>query len=171
MKRDLYKKLLFWKDDPDRKPLIIQGARQVGKSYLVSEFGNTEFENCIILNCDKDPRIAEIFAHGFRVDRILSDIEILSGQKIVPGQTLLFIDEIGEAPKALAALKYFCEDMPSLHVIVAGSLLGLAIHQGVSFPVGKVNELVLYPLTFAEFLRARSGDQAYERLMYHPINE
>ena len=171
MKRDLYQKLLLWKDNPDRKPLVIKGARQVGKTYLIQEFGNHEFEHFIILNADKDPRVREIFERGFRVDRILADIEILSGHTIVPGKTLLFIDEVGDAPKALAALKYFCEDAPQVHIIVAGSLLGLAVHKGASFPVGKVDELTLYPLSFAEFIRARLGESSYIRLLKAPLED
>ena len=169
MKRDLYQKLLLWKDNPDRKPLVVKGARQVGKTYLIREFGNHEFEHFIILNADKDPRVREVFERGYRVDRILSDIEVLSGQTVVPGKTLIFIDEVGDAPKTIAALKYFCEDAPQVHMIVAGSLLGLAIHKGVSFPVGKVDELILYPLSFAEFVRARLGEGSYIRLMKDPI--
>lgn len=171
MKRDLYQKLLLWKDNPDRKPLVVKGARQVGKTYLIQEFGKHEFEHFFILNADKDPRVRELFERGFRVDRILSDIEVLCGETIVPGKTLIFIDEVGDAPKALAALKYFCEDAPQIHIIVAGSLLGLAIHKGVSFPVGKVDELTLYPLSFAEFVRAKLGESSYIRLMKDPIED
>lgn len=171
MKRDLYDQLLRWKDHPARKPLVIQGARQVGKTWLIKEFGSHEFETMVVLNCDKDPRIREIFDHGYQVDRILSDIEILTSQRIVAGKTLLFIDEVGEAPKALAALKYFQEDAPEYHVIVAGSLLGLAIHEGVSYPVGKTDELRLYPLSFAEFVRAKAGEALYERLIHGRIEE
>ena len=165
MEREIYSKLLKWKDDTYRKPLIVYGARQVGKSYIVTEFGKSEFENVVILNCDKDERIARIFDHGYRVDRIISDLEILSGEKIEAQKTLLFIDEVQEVPKVLASLKYFCEDLPQLHVIVAGSLLGLAIHEGVSFPVGKVDEMTLYPISFPEFVLARHGKEAYNRLM------
>ncbi len=171
MKRDLYQKLLLWKDNPDRKPLVVKGARQVGKTYLIQEFGKHEFEQFFILNADKDPRVRELFERGFRVDRILSDIEVLCGETIVPGKTLIFIDEVGDAPKALAALKYFCEDAPQIHIIVAGSLLGLAIHKGVSFPVGKVDELTLYPLSFAEFVRAKLGESSYIRLLKDPIED
>ena len=171
MKRNLYDSLLKWKNDPYRKPLVMKGARQVGKTYLISEFGRKEFENCVILNCDKDPRIRDIFERDFRVDRILSDIEILSGQRITAGKTLLFIDEIGEAPKALACLKYFCEDAPQYHVIVAGSLLGLAIHSGVSFPVGKVDEFTLYPLSYDEFVNAKLGEECQNRLRNEPLEE
>lgn len=171
MERELYQKLLQWKNSPYRKPLVIKGARQVGKSYLVSQFGAAEYEKCLIFNCDKDERIAGVFAHGFRVEQIIRDLEILAGQTIEPDHTLIFIDEVGEVPKALAALKYFCEDAPQYHVIVAGSLLGLAIRTGVSFPVGKVDELNLYPLTFPEFLLARQGKAACEKLLNAPLEE
>ena len=170
MKRDLYAKLLEWKNSSHRKPLVLKGARQVGKTYLINEFGANEYNSFVVLNCDKDPRIAEIFNHGFDVKRMISDIEILSGQRIIPEETLIFIDEVGDAPKAIAALKYFCEDAPQYHIIVAGSLLGLAIHKGVSFPVGKVDELTLYPLSFAEFVRARLGETAYERLVHDHLD-
>lgn len=171
MKRDLYEKLIEWKNNPRRKPLVLKGARQVGKSYLIEEFGNAEYENLIILNCDKDPRIKGVFESGFRTERIISDIEILSGKKIIPGKTLVFIDEVGDAPQALASLKYFCEDAPQYHIIVAGSLLGIAIHKGVSYPVGKVDELSLYPFSFPEFVRARLGEQMYSRLKTDSIGE
>lgn len=170
MKRDLYAKLLKWKKSPQRKPLVLKGARQVGKTYLINEFGKDEYKSFVVLNCDKDPRIAEIFNHGFDVKRIISDIEIISGQKIIPEETLIFIDEVGDAPKAIAALKYFCEDAPQYHIIVAGSLFGLTIHKGVSFPVGKVDELTLYPLSFAEFVRAKLGDTAYEHIVNDPLD-
>ncbi len=164
MKRTLFNNLLRWKKDPSRKPLVLFGARQVGKTYLVTEFAKAEYEDCIILNCDKDRRIREIFEKDLRADRIISDIEILSGKNFAPEKTLLFIDEVGEVPKALSALKYFCEDAPEYHVIVAGSLLGLAIHEGASFPVGKVDELKLYPMSFLEFVSAVKGEAAAERL-------
>ena len=143
----------------------------MGKSYIVKEFGKSEYENMIILNCDKDERIAPIFDHGFRTEKIISDIEVLSRQKILPKKTLIFIDEIDEVPKALAALKYFCEDASEYHIIAAGSLLGLAIHGGVSFPVGKVDELMLYPLSFSEFLMARNGENLAAELMSRPLSE
>ena len=164
MEREIYSMLLKWKDDKYRKPLVIYGARQVGKSYIVKEFGNREFENVVIINCDKDERIQAVFDHGYRIDRIISDIQILSGERLTEKSTLLFIDEVQEVPEVLASLKYFCEDAPNLHVIVAGSLLGLAIHEGVSFPVGKVDEMTLYPFSFPEFVLAKYGSDAYERL-------
>ena len=168
MKRDLYQKLIAWKDNPVRKPLVIKGARQVGKTFLITEFGRREFESFVILNADKDRRVREIFSHGYETKRMIMDIETLSGQSVTPGKTLVFIDEVGDAPEALAALKYFCEDAPQYHIVVAGSLLGLAIHKGVSFPVGKVDELSLYPLSFPEFVRARLGESAWQRLREDP---
>ena len=171
MKREIYDRLLKWKNDPGRKPLIIYGARQVGKTYVVREFGNKEFEDMIVLNCDKDERIAGIFESGFRTERILSDLEIITGRKIVPGKTLIFLDEIQEVPRAISALKYFCEDAPQYHIVAAGSLLGLAIHEGASFPVGKVDEMTLYPLSFPEFIMERLGEDAYKRLKSSPLEE
>ena len=171
MKRDLYQQLLRWKDSPSRKPLVLQGARQVGKTFLIKEFGTNEFEQMILLNCDKDPRIGRIFEADFRVERILSDIEILTGQQIIPGKTLIFLDEVGEAPRALAAMKYFQEDAPQYHIIAAGSLLGLTIHQGISYPVGKTDEMYLYPLTFPEFVRAKQGNALYDRLTEGPLED
>lgn len=171
MEREIYQKMLIWKEDPHRKPLIVYGARQVGKSYIVKEFGDREFDNLIILNCDKDERISGIFEHGFRTEKLLTDIEIISGQTVTAGKTLIFIDEVQTVPKALAALKYFCEDAPEYHVIAAGSLLGLAIHEGVSFPVGKVDEMNLYPVSFPEYVWARLGRAAYEKLTTAPLEE
>jgi len=164
MKRKLYDKLKAWKESPYRKPLIIKGARQVGKTYLAEEFGKNEYEDMIVLNCDKDKRIAGIFKGGFQIQKIISDIEILTGKKIIPGKTLLFIDEAGDVPETISSLKYFCEDAPEYHIILAGSLLGLAIHKGSSFPVGKVDELDLYPLSFEEFLLESRGESAVDKL-------
>lgn len=171
MQRDLYSRLLDWKEKKDRKPLVLKGARQVGKTYIVNQFGKKEFDDCVILNCDKDERVAGIFSRGFRTDRIISDIEILSGRKIIPGKTLIFIDEVGEVPNALASLKYFCEDSPEYHIIVAGSLLGLAIHGGINYPVGKVDELTLYPLSFSEFVRAKESTACADKLVKDELSE
>lgn len=170
MQRNLYRQLLLWKESPYRKPLVLHGARQVGKTYLMNAFGKNEYKNCVVLNCDKDDRIAEIFEHGFRTDRIIADMEVISGQRILPGETFIFIDEVGSVPKALASLKYFCEDAPQYHIAAAGSLLGLAIHQGVSYPVGKVDEFTLYPLSFDEFIREKLGETAHIRLTRDPLD-
>ena len=171
MKRKLYDKLKDWKESPYRKPLIIKGARQVGKTYLAEEFGKNEYEDMIVLNCDKDKRIAGIFQSGFQTKKIISDIEILTGKKIIPGKTLLFIDEAGDIPETISSLKYFCEDAPEYHIILAGSLLGLAIHKGSSFPVGKVDEFDLYPLSFEEFLLESRGESAVEKLRNGSLEE
>ena len=171
MKREIYERLLKWKDDIRRKPLIIFGARQVGKTFVIKEFGEKEFENLIVLNCDKDERIAGVFENSFRTERLISDIEIITGKKIIPGKTLIFFDEIQEVPRVIPALKYFCEDAPQYHIVAAGSLLGLAIHEGVSFPVGKVDEMILYPISFPEFILEKLGNDAYERLKSSPLEE
>ncbi len=171
MKRKLYDKLSDWKKSPYRKPLIIKGARQVGKTYLAEEFGKNEYEDMVVLNCDKDKRIAGIFQGGFQTEKIISDIEILTGKKIIPGKTLLFIDEAGDVPETISSLKYFCEDAPEYHIILAGSLLGLAIHKGCSFPVGKVDELDLYPLSFEEFLLESRGKSAVDKLRNGGLEE
>ena len=171
MKRRIYTDMLRWKKSPYRKPLVLQGARQVGKTYILTEFGKNEYENTVRFDCAKDPRLHDLFSHGFRVDRILTQMEVLSGERILPGKTLIFIDEIGDEPLALEALKYFCEDAPEYHIAVAGSLLGLAIHSGASYPVGKTDELFLYPLSFEEFLAARHGDAAEKQLIATPFEE
>ena len=171
MYREIYGRLLDWKNNAKRKPLILNGARQVGKSYIISEFGEREYQKIYTFNCDKDNRIREIFKSGYQIRRIISDLEILYGDKINAGDSLIFFDEIQEAPEAIAALKYFCEDGSDYHVIAAGSLLGISIHEGTSFPVGKVDELTLYPMSYPEFVRARLGDEAYNRLTTAPIDE
>lgn len=152
MDRTRYKDLLAWKGRPDRKPLVLHGARQVGKTWLLKEFGRTAFESCVYVNCDREPFAQTLFA-DYDLSRILLAIEARKGMRLRPGRTLLVLDEIQEAPRALGALKYFCEDLPGLHVAAAGSLLGIALHQGASYPVGKVDEMTLHPLSFGEFLR------------------
>ena len=131
MKRELYQHLLTWKQSKYRKPLVLKGARQTGKTWLIKEFGRNEFQNLYVFNCDKDPGIADIFSRGYDTARIIRDLEALLGKRIQPENSLLFFDEIQQVPTALAALKYFCEDAPQYYVASAGSLLGLAIHEGV----------------------------------------
>lgn len=143
-----------WKIKADRKPLLIRGARQVGKTWLIREFGKTEFEEMAYFNCENNARLRSIFELDYDVKRIILSLEIESGIKITPGKTLIVFDEIQEIPKALSALKYFQENEPEYAVIAAGSLLGIMLHQGTSFPVGKVDFLDLYPMHFREFLLA-----------------
>lgn len=153
MERSLYRSLLAWKDAADRKPLVLKGARQVGKTWLLKAFGERQFETFVYVNCDKDENAKRLF-FDYDLDRILRSLEALSGKRIVEGNTLVVLDEIQEAPRGLGALKYFCEERPGLHVAVAGSLLGIALHEGTNYPVGKTDERTLLPLSFDEFLRA-----------------
>lgn len=154
MKRDLYAALLEWKNEPARKPLILQGARQVGKTWLMKEFGKKEFAQVAYLNFESSARLQTMFANDFDIRRILSVIEIEINQPIQADRTLIILDEIQEAEKGLTALKYFQEQAPEYHIIAAGSLLGVAMQKSASFPVGKVDFLQLHPLSFFEFLEA-----------------
>ncbi|MBL7795746.1 MAG: ATP-binding protein [Saprospiraceae bacterium] len=154
MQRDLYQALLQWKNASTRKPLILQGARQVGKTWLMKEFGKNEFEQVAYLNFESNARMQTIFAADFDIRRIVSIIEIEINQKIQPDKTLLIFDEIQEAEKGLTALKYFQELAPEYSIIAAGSLLGVSMQKNASFPVGKVDFLRMYPLSFREFLDA-----------------
>ena len=159
MKRDITDKLREWKDDPARKPLVVTGARQCGKTYAITVFGREAFEDVAYINLEKDSLAASVFDIDLDPTRIVSALSaIVFGRPVVPGKTLLFLDEIQACPKALTSLKYFCEDLPKLHVVSAGSLLGVALaHEGVSFPVGKVDRLKMYPMSFREFLAATGG--------------
>lgn len=154
MKRDIYNQLLNWKNKSQRKPLILNGARQVGKTYILKQFGQNEYKKFAFFSLDRDQKVIEVFEKGGNVPDILLALSAISEVDITPGDTLVVLDEIQNCPKALEALKYICEDAPDIHVIVAGSLLGLSLHHDVSYPVGKVEELRLYPMTFIEFLNA-----------------
>ena len=167
MERDIMKKLFEWKDDSDRKPLLITGVRQCGKTYVMKEFGARSFEDVTYLNFESDDGLCSIFDYNFDVNRIIDEIEsIISGKKITPGKTLVIFDEIQSCPRAITSLKYFCENMRELHVICAGSLLGVAVKQeNISFPVGKVDRLQMYPMSFSEFLRADGGEKYYYGLI------
>ena len=158
MKRKIYQSLLKWKSSPDRKPLILEGARQVGKTFILKEFGQNEYDNLIYINCHNNEFASTLFQQDFDMERILRAISAYSFQSIVAGKTLIFLDEIQDAPNALASLKYFCEDARNQHVAAAGSLLGITHHEGESYPVGKVNTLRLAPMTFEEFLWAKGAD-------------
>lgn len=154
MYRIAMEKLQKWKTSRHRKPLIIEGARQVGKTWLMKEFGKQAYADTAYINFDANPRMAELFASDLDTERLLMGLELYIGRKIKPDTTLLIFDEVQEVPRALTALKYFYENAPAYHIICAGSLLGIALHEGTSFPVGKVDFLKLYPLSFQEFLMA-----------------
>ena len=154
MERFAMKQLEEWYNRKNRKPLILKGARQVGKTWLMKEFGKTHFKYTAYINFDNNRNMSDVFEGNYDIERILMAINIETGVKILPEETLIIFDEIQENPKAISSLKYFCEEAPEYAVIAAGSLLGVAIHKGVSFPVGKVDTLELNPLSFREFLMA-----------------
>ena len=164
MYRMAMEKLLAWKQSRRRKPLIIEGARQVGKTWLMKEFGRQAYGDTVYINFDSNARMAELFASDLDTKRLVLGLELYAGRKIDPENALLIFDEVQEVPRALAALKYFCEDAPQYHIVCAGSLLGIALHRGTSFPVGKVDFLKLYPLSFQEFLMA-IGKQQFSELL------
>lgn len=154
MYRIAIENLLKWKQSKRRKPMVIEGARQVGKTWLMKEFGRQAYEDTVYINFDSNSRMADLFASDLDTDRLIMGLELYSGKKINPDNTLLIFDEVQEVPRALASLKYFYENAPQYHIVCAGSLLGIALHEGTSFPVGKVDFLKLYPLSFREFLMA-----------------
>ena len=159
MYRTAIKQLYRWKESRNRKPLIIQGARQVGKTWLMKRFGTEAYQDMIYINFDSNSRMADLFDSDLNTDRLIMGLELYAGRKINPDNTLLIFDEVQEVPRALSSLKYFYEDAPQYHIVCAGSLLGIALHEGTSFPVGKVDFLSLYPLSFREFLMAVTGEQ------------
>ena len=164
MYRFALEKLIEWKNNPNRKPLIIRGARQVGKTWLMQEFGRTQFEQTAYINFDVNTRMRDAFSANLDTERLLLAISAETGISISPDNTLLIFDEIQEAPRALTSLKYFCENHPEYAIVAAGSLLGIALHEGTSFPVGKVDFLNLYPLSYREFLLAM-GEEALLMLL------
>ena len=164
MYRIAIEKLLKWKESKRRKPLIIEGARQVGKTWLMKEFGRLYYTDTVYINFDSNSRMAELFASDLDTERLIMGLELYSGQKIDPDHTLLIFDEVQEVPRALSSLKYFYENAPEYHIVCAGSLLGIALHEGTSFPVGKVDFLKLYPLSFKEFLMA-TGKERFAELL------
>ena len=164
MKRQIIQQLIHWKNSSQRKPLLLTGVRQCGKTHILKELGNSQFENMCYINFESNSQYASIFEYDFNVERIIQEIEILQQCKITAGKTLLIFDEIQETPKAITALKYFCENMPQLHIACAGSLLGVALKkENISFPVGKVNRLSMYPMSFDEFIIAM-GEEKYIQL-------
>ena len=159
MKRKSFDKLLKWKEKKNRKPLLVTGVRQCGKTYLIKEFGRTEFEEMAYFNFDGNTGLKSIFDYDFNVERIMDELgNVIYGKKIISGKTLVVFDEIQDCPRAIQSLKYFCENMPELHIIAAGSLLGVALRkEGISFPVGKVDRMEMYPMSFEEFVMADGG--------------
>lgn len=154
MKRYAMQKLVIWKEKENRKPLLLKGARQVGKTWLAKEFGRLYFKKTAYITFYNNQRMKRVFDDDYDIDRIIMNINIETRLEVLPEDTLIIFDEIQEAPRALEALKYFCENAPEYAVIAAGSLLGVAIHEGVSFPVGKVDMVELFPMNYREFLEA-----------------
>ena len=164
MYRTAMENLLLWKRKKNKKPLIIRGARQVGKTWLMKEFGKTAYKETVYISFDNNSRMQTLFDDDLNVERIITGLELYAGHKIDAESTLLIFDEIQEVPKALTSLKYFNENAPQYQIVCAGSMLGVALHQGTSFPVGKVEFLDLYPLSFFEFMQAM-GKEQYVKLL------
>ena len=165
MKREFLQKLVEWRDSSRRKPLLITGVRQCGKTHTLKEFGSTYFDNVCYVNLESSNNYAAIFDYDFDTRRIVREIELMEQCPITPGKTLLIFDEIQEVPRAITALKYFCEDMRELHVACAGSLLGVALKsENIAFPVGKVNRMQMFPMSFKEFVVANGQERYIEFL-------
>lgn len=166
MERKVYQSLLKWKSKTNRKPLIVSGVRQCGKTYLIKQFGKEEFSDVAYFNFDGDEGLQSIFDYNFDTERIIDELgSVARGKKIAVGETLVIFDEIQACPRAIQSLKYFCENMPELHIISAGSLLGVALReQGISFPVGKVDRIEMYPMSFEEFVEADGGKKYLDGL-------
>lgn len=164
MYRTAFEQLHKWKENKNRKPLIIEGARQVGKTWLTKEFGKIAYKDTVYINFDSNSKMADLFSSDLNIERLIMGLEIYIGRKINPDNSLLIFDEIQEVPRALSSLKYFYEDAPQYNIVCAGSLLGIALHGGTSFPVGKVDFLNLYPLSYREFLMAVVGKSYVELL-------
>ncbi|HPE41426.1 MAG TPA: AAA family ATPase [Bacteroidales bacterium] len=168
MKRKITKLLIEWKNNPERKPLVINGARQVGKTFIIDHFGEEHYDSILYLNMEIETSLNQFFETEISPQKIIQYLEATKMQEIVPGKTLIFIDEIQTCERALTSLKYFCEQMPEHHIIAAGSLLGVAINrEKFSFPVGKVNEIFMYPMDFEEFLWAMKSESIAEKIKEH----
>lgn len=165
MKRFVLQQLIEWKNREDRKPLILNGARQVGKTWLLHEFAKLEYKKEAYVVCRKNNLARQLFSQDFNVDRILRGLRAMTSVDITPGDTLIILDEIQDIPEALESLKYFKEEVPEYHIAVAGSLLGMSLHQDVSYPVGKVNVINIFPMNFEEFLVAKGEGEACKLLM------
>ncbi|MCM1109114.1 MAG: ATP-binding protein [Clostridium sp.] len=159
MERIALQQLKRWKESDARKPLILNGARQVGKTWLLREFARLEYRKEAYVTCRKNAQVRQLFSQDFNAERILRALRALTGVDITPGDTLVILDEVQDVPEAIEALKYLYEQTPEYHIAVAGSLLGISLHRDVSFPVGKVNELHIYPMNFEEFLLAKGEEE------------
>ena len=170
MERKAIDKLRSWKSKNNRKPLLITGVRQCGKTYLIKSFAESDFTDMAYLNFDGNEGLKSVFDYDFNTKRIIDELgSVVLGKKIIPGTTLVVFDEIQDCPRAIQSLKYFCEEMPELHVIAAGSLLGVALRkEGISFPVGKVDRLEMFPMSFEEFVKADGGDKYIEGIKKLP---
>ena len=172
MRRTVFNKLLDWKNKKNRKPLILQGARQVGKTWLMKEFGKKEYIKTAYINFDKNENMQNLFSKDMDVKRLLMGLSLESDTQITPDDTLIIFDEIQENPNALNSLKYFYEQVPEYHIIAAGSLLGVALtHHGQSFPVGKVEFMNIFPMTFYEFLDAIGEEEFCKALKRNEFDE
>lgn len=168
MKREIVEKLVKWKESENRKPLIIHGARQVGKTYIIKEFGKRYYDNLIYVNFETNKELSSQIEDTIDANYIINKLELFYGEKIIPQRTLIFFDEIQANERALTSLKYFCEDANEYHIIAAGSLLGIAINrENYSFPVGKVQMMNMYPLSFKEFLIAIGRENLIEEIQEH----
>lgn len=171
MYREITGKLEEWKEKATRKPLLLTGVRQCGKTYIVKEFADRYFKNNVYVNFESEEKLSGVFEYDFDVKRIVAELERNYKTQIVPGETLVIFDEIQACPRAITSLKYFCEDMRELHIVCAGSLLGVALKRNqVSFPVGKVNRLQLYPMSFKEFVIARGREDLIETFREWPVD-
>lgn len=177
MKRKIMQQLIEWKNSPSRKPLILNGARQVGKTFILREFGKEQYKNSVYFNLESNGTVASMFNDDISPSKLIKYLEAETGEKILPNETLIILDEIQSCERAVTSLKYFCEEAPEYHIAAAGSLLGVAINRNqTSFPVGKVNVIRLYPLDFEEFLTATGNDLLIDEITdcYHnmsPMNE
>lgn len=171
MQRLLYQQLLEWKSRANRKPLLLQGARQVGKTYLLKQFAQQEYNDCAYFNFEQTPELGSLFDSSLSPSILIESLAAFIGRKIEPGKTLIFFDEIQEFPRAITSLKYFCEEAPEYHVVSAGSLLGVSVGKTTSFPVGKVNFMTLYPMNFFEYLAAQDEKMLLKLLKKHDITK
>jgi len=165
MERLVIQQFIDWKNKKDRKPLVLNGARQVGKTWLLREFARREYKKEAYIVCRKNDVVKQVFSKDFNIERILRALSALTSVDITPGDTLIILDEVQDVPEAIESLKYFCEEAPDYHIAVAGSMLGISIHEGVSYPVGKVDEIDVFPMSFEEFLLAKGESEACKLLL------